>query len=72
VPIEYGVFGGFDYGRVWIDNDFVGNSDFNNNTLNTSVGGGLFVNMVDMISLNLGLFTSDDSMRFTFGFGMQF
>ncbi|MFT5243879.1 MAG: hypothetical protein ACJA1H_000302 [Glaciecola sp.] len=72
VPIEYGVYGGFDYGRVWVDDDLVGNSEFNEDALNTSVGGGLFVNMVDMLSLNIGLFTSDDSMRFSFGFGFQF
>ena len=72
VPIEYGVFGGFDYGRVWVDDDLVGNSEFNDDVLNTSVGVGLFVNMVDMLSLNVGLFTSDDSLRFSFGFGFQF
>ena len=72
VPIEYGLFGGFDYGRVWVDNDFVSDPDFNEDALNTSVGGGLFVNMVDLLSFNAGVFTSDDSMRFSFGFGFQF
>jgi len=71
-PIEYGIFGGFDYGRVWVGDDLVGIPEFNDDALNTSVGGGFFVNMVDMLSLNVGLFTSDDSMRFSFGFGFQF
>ncbi|NRA93495.1 MAG: phosphoesterase, partial [Psychroserpens sp.] len=72
VPIEYGVFGGFDYGRVWVDDSLVGNPDFNEDQLNTSVGGGFFVNMVDMLAFNLGLFSSEDSLRFSFGFGFQF
>lgn len=72
VPIEYGIFGGFDYGRVWVDDDFVTNSNFNDDDLNTSAGGGIFVNMVDMLAFNLGLFNSDDSLRFSFGFGFQF
>ncbi|WP_431133784.1 metallophosphoesterase [Psychroserpens mesophilus] len=72
VPIEYGIFGGFDYGRVWVSDDLVLNPDFNKDALNTSVGGGLFLNMVDMLSMNMALFTSDDSMRFSFGFGLSF
>ncbi|MBO6605753.1 metallophosphoesterase [Psychroserpens sp.] len=72
IPIEYGIFGGFDYGRVWVDDNLVLNPDFNDNTLNTSVGGGVFLNMVDMLSLNLGLFTSSDNLRFSFGFGFNF
>lgn len=72
IPLEYGVFGGFDYGRVWVNDKYVANLDYNDEALNTSVGGGLFVNMVDMLSLNAGIFTSEDSMRFSFGFGFQF
>ncbi len=71
VPIEYGIFGGFDYGRVWVSDTLVSDLDFNEDTLNTSFGGGLFINMVDMLSVNIGLFTSDDSTRFSFGFGFQ-
>ena len=59
-------------GRMWVGDDLVDNPEFNDDALNTSVGGGFFVNIVDLLSLNVGLFTSDDSMRFSFGFGFQF
>ena len=72
LPLEYGVYGGFDYGRVWVDDDLVSDPDFNEDRLNTSVGGGLFVNMVDMLSLNLGAFTSKDNLRIAFAFGFTF
>ncbi|MEH6535065.1 MAG: metallophosphoesterase [Psychroserpens sp.] len=72
VPIEYGIYGGFDYGRVWVGDSLVTDQAFNKDGLNTSIGGGLFLNLVDMISLNMGLFTSDDGVRFSFGFGFQF
>ncbi len=72
LPLEYGFYGGFDYGRVWVDDDLVSNPEFNSNQLNTSIGGGIFVNMVDMLSLNLGVFTSDDNLRATFAFGFTF
>ncbi|WP_115461122.1 metallophosphoesterase [Winogradskyella aurantiaca] len=72
VPIEYGVFLGFDYGRVWVSNDLVEDPGFNKDRLNTSFGGGLFLNLVDTLSANVGLFNSDDSLRFSFGFGFGF
>lgn len=72
VPIEYGIYLGFDYGRVWIDDDMVSDPEFNENTIHTSLGGGIFINMVDMLTFNLGVFNSDDSARFSFGFGFGF
>ncbi|MEM9678799.1 MAG: metallophosphoesterase [Bacteroidota bacterium] len=72
VPIEYGLYGGFDYGRIWVDDDLVADPSFNDDTLNTSIGGGLFINMVDTLSMNLGLFTSSDNLRATFAFGFTF
>ena len=71
LPLQIGLYGGFDYGRVWVDNDLVSNSDYNSENWNTSVGGGVFVNAADMITGNLSLFNSDDGLliAFTFGFG---
>ena len=63
---------GFDYGRVWVDDNLVMDPSFNKNQLNTSFGGGLFLNIIDTISANVGLFNSDDSLRFSFGFGFGF
>ncbi|MBT8270775.1 MAG: outer membrane protein assembly factor, partial [Bacteroidia bacterium] len=56
VPIEIGVYGGFDYGRVWVDSELATDPLFNDDGMNTSVGGGVFFNMVDMITANFGLF----------------
>ncbi|MGB5362064.1 MAG: BamA/TamA family outer membrane protein, partial [Aureibaculum sp.] len=71
LPLQIGLYGGFDYGRVWVDNDLVSNLDYNSETWNTSIGGGIFVNAADMITGNLSLFNSDDGLliAFTFGFG---
>jgi hypothetical protein len=72
LPIEYGFYLGFDYGRVWVADELVEAPEFNTNRLNTSYGGGFFLNLVDTLSANVGLFHSADSWRFTFGFGFGF
>lgn len=64
VPFELGIFGGYDYGRVWVDNE-------DSNTWHDSVGGGLLVNAVDTLSGNLSVFNSDDGLRIAFGFGVS-
>ncbi|MGB5429624.1 metallophosphoesterase [Eudoraea sp.] len=68
VPIEVGVFGGFDVGRVWIDDTLVLDPAFNGESWNTSIGGGIFVDGADLITAKLGLFNSDDGLRVYFGF----
>ncbi len=65
LPLQIGIFGGYDIGRVWYD-------DEDSDTWHDSVGGGLWINAVDTIGGQLGLFNSDDGLRFTFGFGLDF
>ncbi|NNC69428.1 MAG: phosphoesterase, partial [Flavobacteriaceae bacterium] len=65
VPISLGIYGGFDYGRVWIEND-------DSNTWNNSLGGGVFVSMAEMLTGNISLFNSDDGLRFAFRVGFGF
>ncbi|MCW5515066.1 BamA/TamA family outer membrane protein [Muriicola sp. Z0-33] len=65
LPVGIGLYGGFDYGRVWLPED-------DSNIWHTSVGGGFFVNGADIISANMALFNSDDGLRFTFGLGFGF
>jgi hypothetical protein len=72
LPIEYGLYLGFDYGRVWVGDELVENPSFNSDRLNTSIGGGFFLNLVDTLAANVGLFGSSDSLRFSFGFGFGF
>lgn len=59
-PVQIGVFGGYDVGRVWIPND-------TSNVFHSSYGGGFWVNTADLLSANFNLFTGDEGLRFTFG-----
>ncbi len=72
LPVELGIYGGFDLGRVWVDDDLVSDPDFNLDQWNTSVGGGFFINAMDMISGNIAVFSSDDGILFSFGIGFDF
>ena len=65
VPMTYGVFGGFDYGRVWIKND-------TSNQWHHSAGGGLWLNGVNLITAKLSYFQSSDGGRISFGLGLGF
>ncbi|MCK8524308.1 metallophosphoesterase [Aquimarina sp. D1M17] len=65
VPLQLGVFGGYDIGRVWLDGE---DSDI----WHDSFGGGMWINAMDTIGGQLGLFNSDDGLRFTFGLGLDF
>ena len=72
LPLNIGVYGGFDYGKVWVENDLVSDSSYNNDRWNNSVGGGVFLNGAEMMIANFSVFNSDDSLRFAFGLGFQF
>ncbi len=65
LPLQLGVFSGYDIGRVWLDNE-------DSDTWHDSIGGGFWINAVDTIGGQLGLFNSDDGLRVTFGFGLSF
>lgn len=65
LPVTPGIYGGFDYGRVWFPEE-------SSDTWHNSYGGGFFINGADIISFNAGLFNSSDGMRFAFGLGFGF
>ncbi|MFV0540994.1 MAG: metallophosphoesterase [Aestuariibaculum sp.] len=65
IPLKLGVFAGFDYGRVWIGDD-------SSKKWHNAYGGGFFINAVDAVSGNLGVFNSADGLRMVFGFGFGF
>ncbi|MEO1029750.1 MAG: metallophosphoesterase [Bacteroidota bacterium] len=65
LPIYIGVYGGVDYGRVWLEND-------DSDKWNNSVGGGFFVNMAKMLTANLSAFNSSDGLRLAFQLGFGF
>ena len=65
LPLNIGIYGGVDYGRVWYDGD-------NSNKWNNSFGGGIFINGANLITGNLSAFNSDDSLRLSFALGFAF
>ncbi|MBC3757083.1 metallophosphoesterase [Hyunsoonleella sp. SJ7] len=65
LPLNIGVYGGADYGRVWLDGE-------DSDKWNNSFGGGIFANAADMITLNVSAFNSDDGLLFAFRMGFGF
>ena len=64
-PIYLGIYGGFDYGKVWQDNLPTGD-------WNTSYGGGVFFNIARIVTGNISAFQGEDGMRFAFRLGFGF
>lgn len=66
VPFVAGLFGGFDYGRVWLEGEE--ESDWH-----TSIGGGIFISPFNEATISFGLFKGDNEPnRFTIGGGFFF
>lgn len=65
LPLQIGVFGGYDIGRVWEDND-------PSKRWNDSYGVGFWVNSADALRGTFNFFNSDDGLRVSFGFGFNF
>jgi hypothetical protein len=65
LPLYIGIYSGFDYGRVWLENDI-------STTWNTNFGGGIFLNGADMISANMGVFKGTENARIAFSLGFNF
>lgn len=64
-PITIGVYGGFDYGRVWV-------SDDTSNTWHNSFGGGFWLGSLNALSINAGYFVSDEDAIIQIGLGFGF
>lgn len=64
-PLYLGVYGGADYGRVWLPND-------DSEKWNNSFGGGVFMNVANLITGNVSAFSSDDGLRLAFKLGFGF
>lgn len=63
IPFTMGVLAGFDYGRVWLDEEVEQSA-----VMHYSYGGGVFLTPLEMISINLSLFRGDEKeWRFLFG-----
>lgn len=59
IPLKYGILAGYDYGRVWMD-------DEKSKKWHQSVGGGLWVNGANLITGNVNYFYGADGGRISF------
>lgn len=64
IPMRFGLFGGFDYGKVWLDGE-------DSKKWNNSYGGGFFISGADVINFNIGGFNSTDGFRVVFALGFS-
>lgn len=64
-PLKYGVFAGFDYGRVWFPGE-------QSKRWHTSYGGGVWLTLINKITTKYSWFGSTDSFRFMFELGLGF
>ena len=65
VPFTLGILGGFDYGRVWQD-------DEESNKWHTGYGGGIWIAPINYFVLSTSLFMSEEETRFQVRFGFHF
>ncbi len=65
VPMQYGILGGYDYGRIWLDGE-------TSNKWHQSVGGGLWLNGINTVTARLTFFNGSDGNRVAFGLGFGF
>ncbi|MEP6929572.1 MAG: metallophosphoesterase, partial [Flavobacterium sp.] len=66
VPFTYGILGGFDYGRIWLDGE-------NSRKWHQDYGGGLWLNAVNVITARISYFKSPDEVgRVIFGAAYSF
>lgn len=65
IPLKYGLFAGFDYGRVWYP-------DEKSTRWHTSYGGGFWLTLLNKITTKYSFFGSTDTFRFIFELGLGF
>ncbi len=65
LPLQLGVFAGADVGRVWTKND-------DSKVWHNDYGVGFWVTAADSVSGTFNFFNSEEGLRFSFGFGLNF
>lgn len=63
-PVTIGMYGGFDYGRVWQPNE-------SSNVWHTAQGGGFWISSLKALTFNIGYFNSKESNLIQVGFGLS-
>ncbi|PXY45770.1 metallophosphoesterase [Flavobacterium hydrophilum] len=65
-PLTYGILGGFDYGRIWLDGE-------NSKKWHQDYGGGLWLNAINILTARISYFQSPDERgRVVFGAAYSF
>lgn len=64
-PLKYGLFAGFDYGRVWFPGE-------RSRMWHTSYGGGIWLTFLNKFTTKYSWFGSTDSFRFALELGLGF
>ncbi len=64
-PVTIGIYGGFDYGRVWVEND-------NSNVWHISQGGGFWISSLKALKFQIGYFNSRETNLLQVGLGIPF
>jgi len=72
IPLNIGLYGGFDYGKVWGLPNTIPVLINTDTTLHTSYGGGFFFNAANMFVGGLGYFKSIDGSRIEITLGFDF
>ena len=65
IPMRLGIFGGFDYGRVWLNNE-------GSDKWHSSAGGGIWLNGAQMLTASISYFKGSDPGRIVFGLNFGF
>ncbi|RYJ44236.1 hypothetical protein [Flavobacterium beibuense] len=65
LPMTFGLYGGFDYGRVWLEGE-------DSSKWHTSQGGGLFFTLAGFTTANLAYFNSADGNRINIALQLAF
>lgn len=65
LPLQLGVFAGYDVGRVWLDGE-------DSSQWHDSYGGGFWLTGAEALSARFNLFTGVEKLRFSFTFGFSF
>lgn len=65
IPLKYGITGGVDYGRIWVEND-------TSDKWHNSAGGSFWISGLETFTANLGYYGSSDGGRIAFVLGFAF
>lgn len=68
VPFSFGVYGSFDYGRVWYEGD----TEEINNKWHTAFGGGIFIVPLGLTAFRLGYMVGEDDRQINLGGALKF